>query len=502
MKLRIILALLLLIALSAAAGYWYYLTRDSREPSRLAYAEYCAGCHGNELQGAAGPALTGQLKYGDATSELIASIAQRHDGEQWSGRLPEHTIKALALYVSEQRQAFPAVSDSYYSTPAEGVFNSALHRFKVEEVARFATRPYSMAPLPDGRVLVNERTRGLSFVSSDGLQGNIVSGTPEVWEPLATIQGSEVVMGVLLDVELHPDYENNGWVYLSYGHLCLLECNSLVPQTMVRVVRGRIENGQWQDQELIWSVHSKYYTVVPDNVASGRLALDGKGYVYVTVGGKGAYKHLHDLNTPYGKIHRVADDGTVPTNNPFWQPAEQREHGSTRHTVFSYGHRTAQGLTAHPVTGAIWSTEMGPRGGDEVNLIRAGGNYGWPLYTNGLDYDGEPLTIGVELGLNFSFESTVAPVVDFTPAPALSNLSIYHGNHFQEWQGDLLVGSLRANTLYRVRVNPNGNAGASELEKLHTALGRIRDVEIASDGTVYVLSEDLQGGALYRLSKM
>lgn len=470
----------------------------------MAYAEYCADCHGVQLSGTtAGPALKGRvLNGGSSTPELINSILQRHgsnSNDNWGDKLPEHTVKALALYISEQRQAFPTTANSYHKAVAEGEFGSSYHRFRVQEVARFATRPYSMAPLPDGRILVNERTRGLSFISEDGTQSSIVSGTPKVWPPIASLQGAEVVMGVLLDVELHPDYASNSWVYLSYGHRCQLECNSLVPQSMVRVVRGRIVNGQWIDEQLIWSVHKKYYTIVPDNVASGRLALDAKGYVYVTVGGKSRYKNLHNLNTPYGKIHRVAEDGSVPESNPFWQPIDKREHGSTMHTVFSYGHRTTQGLTAHPLSGAIWGTEMGPRGGDEVNAIRSGGNYGWPLYTNGLDYDGEPLTIGVELGLDFAFESTVTPVVDFTPAPALSNLSFYHGEQFEQWQGDMLVGSLRANTLYRVRAREGVPV---EIEKLHTALGRIRDVEIAADGSVYVLSEDINGGTLYRLSTL
>ena len=140
---------------------------------------------------------------------------------------------------------------------------------------------------------------------------------------------------------------------------------------------------------------------MPDGVAGGRLAFDANADLYITVGGKATYDNLHVLDTPYGKIHRVHDDGRIPTDNPFWKPENKLSETSTRNTVYSYGHRTTQGLSADPQTGLIWSSEMGPRGGDEINRIVAGGNYGWPLYTNGLDYDAEPISIGKDLGLDF-----------------------------------------------------------------------------------------------------
>ncbi len=225
-------------------------------------------------------------------------------------------------------------------------------------------------------------------------------------------------------------------------------------------------------------------------------AFDGKGHVYVSIGGKHSYDRLHDLNTPYGKIHRVRDDGTVPQDNPFWVPENDRTESSTIHTVWSYGHRTGQGLDGHPITGEIWNTEMGPRGGDEVNLIAAGGNYGWPLYTFGLDYDGERVTIGEELGLNFPIESTVLPAVDLTPAPPVSNFTFHDGQAFTGWKHDLLIGTLKASTLYRMRFE---DGKLVEQEKLRADFGRIRDVEMGGDGLVYVLLEHNETGSLWRL---
>jgi glucose/arabinose dehydrogenase len=489
------------IFIAGVGLYWFISTYEAREPSRLAYARYCADCHGAELEGAAqGPALVNRpLVRGDSTPALIASIPgdiPAHRTPGWEARLSPEMVKALALFVSERRQRFPTTAQSYDSDFTEADIISQHARYRVEKFADLASRPYAMAPLPDGRILVSEKVRGLSMVDTEGVQGELVSGIPRVWEPLAVARGSYLGWGQMLDVALHPEYEENGWVYLAHADRCQLDCGSAVPVSMVRVVRGRIRDGRWIDQEIVWSVHHDYYTVVPDGVAGGRLAFDGDGYLFITVGGKSTYDNLHKLDTPYGKIHRVAADGRVPDDNPFWLPAEERPEASTRHTVWSYGHRTVQGLASHPGTGEIWSTEMGPRGGDEVNRIVAGGNYGWPLYTHGLDYNAEPITIGLDLGLDFPIESTELPVFDFTPAPAISNFIFYRGDSFPAWTHDLLVGSLKAQTLYRLRIQGDDTL---EVEKLVEGLGRIRDVETGADGHVYVLLEHGDSGSLFRL---
>jgi glucose/arabinose dehydrogenase len=497
---KIALAIPALLAITGVIAYWYWSTSDEREPSRLAYAEHCSNCHGAALEGSdTGPALADRtLDHGDATPELIASIKAHRvpESPDWASTLPPHTIKALALYISEQRQAFPTTRESQAYAIPSGVIPSRHHDFRVEHITDFESGPYSMAPLPSGEILLVEKVRGLTIVDKSGKQSELIEGTPRVWGEIARVSGSYVGLGMMLDVELHPDYASNGWIYISHGDRCQLDCGSLVPQTMVRVVRGRIRDGLWVDTEPVWSVDTDQYTTVPDNVAAGRLAFDKTGHVYLTVGGKAHYRNLHILDTPYGKIHRVRDDGSVPEDNPFWQPPQDRAQPSSRHTVWSYGHRTTQGLAAHPESGQIWATEMGPRGGDEVNRIVRGGNYGWPLYTEGLDYDGEPLTIGEDLGLDFPYSETIPPVVDFTPAPAISNFTFHKGDKFPRWKNDLLVGSLRARTLYRLRIE---NDQLIEKEKLLDSLGRIRDVEMGPQGLVYVLIEHQDGGSLVRL---
>ncbi len=504
-SLKRVAAVLGLFLVGAACVAAYLLSRAGDDPAQTDYLEHCAACHGDALQGSgSAPALVGEkLKHGDQLEELLHSISRLpvHSESAWHAQLSGTTTKAIALYISEQRQQFPTTKESYTtgmrSPDQDRTVDTELYRVRVEHFATLASRPYSLAPLPDGSLLVSEKTRGLSIVDTNGVQGDLMAGTPQAWEELVSFQGSHLTLGSMLDVELHPDFSDNGWIYLSHADRCQWDCNSAVPQTMVRVVRGRISEGNWVDEEEIWSVHHDYYTVVPDAVAAGRLAFDKAGHVYVSVGGKSVYKNLHNMDTPYGKVHRVNDNGTVPADNPFFAARTEREESSTRRTVFSYGHRTIQGLTSNPNSGEIWGAEMGPRGGDEINAIAAGGNYGWPLYTEGLDYDGTPITIGEDLGLDYTYEDTVAPVVDFSPAPALSNLTFYEGDQFPAWNGDMLVGSLKAQTLYRVRVR---NGELLEQEKLVTGLGRIRDVEVGRDGLIYVAIEHGDNGSIIRLS--
>lgn len=499
---KILLGMLALVILLGAFGYCYMATRASREPSLIAWNENCASCHGAKLEGTSeGPALVGApLKHGSSVAELMENIGDGIPGttdHDFSDRFTPQLTKALALFIIERREDYPTIEASYGLEPQDNrLIQSQYHDFRLEKVATLRSRPYSLAALPSGEILVAEKTRGLSLVDTEGNQGPLIEGTPEVWDTLLSFEGAWVNLGTVLDVALHPDYAENGWIYLSHTDRCQWSCGWPIPATMVRVIRGRISNGKWVDEQLIWSVHEDHYTPVPDGVAAGRIAFDGQGHLYISIGGKNTYDKLHQLDTPFGKVHRVRDDGTAPRDNPFWKPAEERSEGSTAHTVWSYGHRTGQGLNGHPVTGEIWNTEMGPRGGDEINLITGGGNYGWPLYTNGLDYDGEEVPIGKDLGLDFPIEDTVLPVVDFTPAPAVSNFTFHNGSRFPQWENDLLVGSLKASALYRVRVS---GGEFVEMEKLFAGFGRIRDVAMGADGLVYLVIEHNDNGSLWRM---
>ena len=299
-----------------------------------------------------------------------------------------------------------------------------------------------------------------------------------------------------MDVALHPDYENNGWVYLHHGDRCS-DCNVRSRQSgdvvsMNALVRGRIENGLWVDEETIWRADIETYTATPDMAAGGRIAFDHEGYVFISVGMKGPsnYQGIQDLRQPYGKIHRMHDDGRIPSDNPFTNVAGAQK------TTWSYGHRSPQGLEFNLETGQLWGTEMGPRGGDELNLLRPGRNFGWPLYSKGVDYDGTPVEYGKELGIEFELEDIEQPVLDWTPSPAISSFIFYLGDAFPDWKQNVIVGTLKATELYRVVLE---NDKVVHTEILLKDFTRIRDIETGPDGAIYLLLEHASGGQIVRL---
>ena len=293
--------------------------------------------------------------------------------------------------------------------------------------------------------------------------------------------------GWMLDVALHPEYEKNGWIYLQFGDRCR-ECDT----SMNKLIRGRIADGRWVDEEVIWSAAPESYTDTSDMTAGGRICFDGNGHVFLSVGIKGPSDHagVQDLSLPYGKIYRVQDDGRIPADNPFVNTA------GALPSIWSYGHRSPQGLEFDPRTGRLWSTEMGPRGGDEFNLLRPGKNYGWPLTSKGVNYDGTPVAWGKELGITFDLAEIEQPVVDMTPAPAVSSFVLYRGSAFPGWQNDAIVGTLKATELYRFVIE---GERVVHRETLLRSLARIRDVEVGPDGYVYLLLEHETGGRIVRL---
>jgi len=302
--------------------------------------------------------------------------------------------------------------------------------------------------------------------------------------------------GYLLDVAPHPRYEENGWIYLSYTDRCN-DCNvasrqSHRPVSMTALIRGRIKDGAWVDQQSIWKTDIENYTAMPDMTAGGRIAFDDAGHVFMTVGIKAnsEFAGVQDLSLPYGKIHRVNDDGSVPRDNPFVDVPNALD------TIWTYGHRSPQGLEFNREAKQLWGTEMGQRGGDEVNLLRRGRNYGWPLYSKGLKYDGTPIDYGKELGIEFDLKDIEQPVVDLTPSPAVSSFVFYDGKAFPKWRRNMLVGTLKATELYRMVVEGDR---VVHRETLMKGVGRIRDIATGADGLVYLLVEHASGGQILRL---
>jgi len=471
----------------------------------ILFEAQCAVCHGEDLQGAAQgtPLINNDLIHGDSIEELSKSIGEGYADKgmpTWSATLSDTDIKNLALYISESRSGLNYL-DFNYDTSFEipkGNIESELQTFRLETlIDGLDPLPFSIAPLPDGSILLTEKKRGLSIISPDGEQSALVKGTPKAYDD-SFIQAvkQEWGYGWMMDVAIHPDYETNGWVYIHFGDRCS-DCNDIgrqanSPVSMNKLVRGRIKEGNWIDEEIIWQSDIKFYGSVPDIGAGGRISFDNKGHVFLSVGVKGVDNHtgLQDLSIPWGKIHRVHDDGRIPDDNPF-----VNTKGAMK-SIWTYGHRSPQGLEFRQQTGDLWGTEMGPRGGDEINRLLPGRNYGWPLYSKGVNYDGTPVAYATDLKIEFDLNDIEQPVVDLTPSPAVSSFIFYSGKAFPNWQNDIIVGSLKARTLYRMKFKDNKLV---HTETLLSELARFRDIEIGNNGEIYVLLEHNSGGQILRL---
>ncbi|MDA1073690.1 MAG: PQQ-dependent sugar dehydrogenase [Proteobacteria bacterium] len=469
------------------------------------YIEQCAVCHGERLQGEAqGTPLVGvDLIHGEDIEAVSTSIANGFVNKgmpAWSQTLSTSEIRNLALFITETRSGLNYADFNYdtgFETPG-GVIQTEQHALTLHTViADLDPLPFSIQPLPDGRILLTEKKLGLSIVSASGEQSELIEGTPKAYGDTFILSvKQEWGYGWMLDVAIHPDYANNGWVYLQYGDRCM-DCNAVSrttksPVSMNKVVRGRIRDGKWLDEEVIWQADINHYGSVPDIGAGGRIAFDDDGHLFFSVGIKGNdnYTGVQDLTTPWGKIHRVFDDGRIPRDNPF------TETDGALKSIWTYGHRSPQGLEFRHLTNELWGTEMGPRGGDEINRLIAGHNYGWPLTSRGMNYDGTPVAYGDRLGIEFDLKNIDQPVVDLTPSPAVSSFVFYTGLAFPEWRNNLIVGSLKARTLYRMVLEGNR---VVHTETLLSNLARFRDVEIAPDGSILVLLEHNSGGQILRL---
>ncbi len=503
MKKIIITVLCVLTGIAALVGIGVYVALTDNDPFHDSYQENCASCHGVDLEGGnEGPALLGPMEHGTTVAELFQEISKGAPDTgmpAYAEQLLPTEIKGIAIYIAERRvdQRFTEMGvDAPFNLP-ETPLETEEHAFRIEMVTDgLHAKTYSVAPLPDGDFLVTEKLFGLRKVHADGTVSELIEGAPTGFGEGAELYGIDVGVGHIMDVALHPDYEDNGWVYLHYGHRCE-DCNevareSILPVSMNRVIRGRIRDGKWVDEEVIWEADSWFYTSMVDTAAGGRLAFDGDGYLFMSIGMKGMsnFEGPQDLGSPYGKTLRLHDDGQVPTDNPLVGQAGALPE------IWTYGHRSPQGLEFDRRTHTLWGTEHGPRGGDEVNRLRPGRNYGWPLYSKGMDYDLTEVEYGKELNLEFDVDDVEQPAYDLTPSPAVSDLMIYEGQRFPGWQNNLLVGSLKARDVFRLVVEDGRVVHA---ETIITDLARIRDLESGPDGFIYLLLENAAGGMLVRL---
>ncbi len=352
--------------------------------------------------------------------------------------------------------------------PADAVVSEQA-TFKVELVTDGLRYPWGMAFLPDGAMLVTERPGTLRLVSSNGVLAPApIGGTPDVF---AKGQGG------LLDVAIDPAFSQTNLVYLSYAGV------DEDGRSSTRVARGRLLDGNLQDLEVIFRSNSASSGGVH---WGSRLGFDPSGHLYVTAGDRGNQDQAQSLSRHAGSVIRINPDGSVPDDNPFVGDSQALPE------IYSYGHRNPQGLAVHPETGRIWTQEHGPQGGDEVNLIDAAVNYGWPEITWGVNYGGRPINGGLR-----EQDGMAQPVHFWDPSIAPSGMTFYDGDAFPAWQGDLFVGALKYQLITRLEME--GDEIVAEERLLEGELGRVRDVRTGPDGLLYILTDDSNGG-LYRLS--
>jgi aldose sugar dehydrogenase len=352
----------------------------------------------------------------------------------------------------------------------EDPVTSQAYTFDVQTVADGLVHPWGLAFLPDGRFLVTERDPGTIRVGTAA--GQLTAPIHTIADLFRPEGPTPMSQAGLFDIKLHPDHARNQLVYWVYSR-------ATERGSAVVVQRGRLDGDRLGGIEDVWVMDEEWQNASPVHYG-GRMAWGADGMLYLTIGDRFVMNRAQDLDDQAGAVLRMTENGEVPPDNPRWDDPEANDY------LFTAGHRNVQAITVRPGTDEIWAVEHGPLGGDEVNLLIGGNNYGWPWITGGDDYSGAPIGVGTEReGMTSAihiFEETVAP----------SGLTFVHGEPaLQEWAGDMLVGGLVAEGLVRVRL---GNGAVASEEWIEIGR-RIRDVEI-HDGSIWVITEHEDGEVL------
>jgi glucose/arabinose dehydrogenase/galactose mutarotase-like enzyme len=435
-------------------------------------SQYCDSCHGVVFTGArTGSLWDGDWRHGSTSADISRVITDGVPGTEmpaFGGVLEEPQVAALTTMMVRLLQEYPQeMVDVALEVSHEQARQSYRETFRLETVVGGLNIPWSFTFLPDDRIILTERIGNLRLIEN-GKLGAPIEGTPRVWVRQD---------GGMLALALEPDFDETGWIYLSYS-----DPGDQPGTSMTRIVRGRIDGHVWVDEEVIWQAPSGHYT--DSNAHFGtRLVFDGD-YLYFTVGDRGQRQSAQDLSSPLGKVHRIHRDGRIPEDNPFAGRADA--YGS----IWSYGHRHSQGLVLSP-NGTLWSAEHGPVGGDELNRIEPGRNYGWPLATHGTELDGSRISDHKSMpGMadpKYVWPETIAP----------SNVAFYEGDQFPGWRGSLFVASLAGQELRRLEFEDDEVTAQELLLKM---IGRIRDVQVGPDGFIYLAVERYRGhGSILRL---
>jgi glucose/arabinose dehydrogenase len=453
--------------------------------ARALYVEKCAGCHGIDLSGGRAATLFDPKALARLDDDRLGRIIRAglpNAGMPAFDDLTEEQVGQLIHHIRAETGNL-APKPAFIANPAGQILKTEKQTVKAELVADGLETPWGLAFLPDGRLLVTERSGNLRIIDRGSLSGP-VTGTPK-----AHVQQD----GGMLDVDVHPAYAKNGWIYLAYSEVrpgftppapgsappapAAQPGRGRGPQipSMTVIVRGKLDkNNQWIDEQLIYRAPPELYTTDGSHFGL-RFLFDREGHLFYSIGDRGVMQNSQDLSNALGKIHRVNADGSVPNDNPFLTTP------GALPTIWSYGHRNPQGLAWDPLTGRLWESEHGPSGGDEINIVERGRNYGWGVVSKGL---ANGITKRSQAGLE-------EPLTYYTPSLGPSAVAFYTGDRFPGWKNtSLFVAGMAGHRLLRLQV-ANNTIAAEEV--IFGQFGRVRDIAQGPDGYLYVALQNPTG---------
>lgn len=448
-KFRNLLFQFLIISFSAACT-----NTSANDPGFDNYKKYCGTCHGKNMQGGmSGSLIDGKWQFAQNDSEIakIIKLGKLESGMPSFGNvLSDNQINDIVKLIRTKEGKTEAPKHEIVN-----VLETFDYKVNVELITDKVEEPWGIDFVSPTMALVTEKPGKLRIIKNQRLESEPVKGIPKV---------RNAGQGGLLDVAVDPDYNNNAWIYLTFS-------DDINGNGMTKLVRGKIKNNTWVDEEVLFKA-DEYLYINSNHHFGSRIVFDKEGHLYFSIGDRGKRELAQDLSRPNGKIHRINKDGSIPKDNPFLN------NKSAIPSIFAYGSRNAQGLAINPETNELWASEHGQRGGDELNIIRSGKNYGWDKITYGINYDGSVSTKNVKM------PGMEVPILFWRPSIAVCGIDFYKGDLFPNWKNHLIVSALK---FEEVRLLDIEDERVLHQETIIKDSGRVRDVCSAPDGSIYIL---------------
>jgi glucose/arabinose dehydrogenase len=462
-----------LLAVATIATFSPVFAQNPRPTGKIndTYTQLCANCHGANLQGGQAQSMLDDVWVAGGDDESLAKSIRIGFPDKgmpaWGAAIPEKEIRAMVIYIHEQRAKYQRDQTQFTKPIGDLTARSQLHPFRLETWIADVKEPYSLAFLSPQKALMTEKTGRVFLIENGKLSAKPVSGIPAV---------DTAGQAGLFDVVPHPDFARNGWLYFAYADPQKNAKGENV--SLTRIVRGKLRDGAFVDQQTVFEAKREHYIKAGGVHFGGRIVFDRQGFLFFAIGERGQREHAQMLDRPNGKIHRIHDDGRIPKDNPFVSDP------AALPSIWSYGHRNPQGLAIHPESGQLYDAEHGPRGGDELNLVEKGRNYGWPVITYGMEYDGRAITD------NPVKEGMEQPITYWVPSIAPCGMNFYAGDAFPKWKQHLFVATLAAQELRRIEVRKGKVVGQEVLFKGTDKTDRMRHVIEGPDGGIYVMFQN------------